>query len=167
MSAMSSGDLLKRDLVAEALQATDVTALEGVAAEAFEVVGAEVPVLRPGGQQVVDDRQQAVGDRDRRLLLAEAAGQPAVLGRRVAAARAGGGQGAFDQGRPQVRIALARPAAEALPGALVVAGAQAGPGGAVARGREVAEVRAQLGRDDLGRPPADARDRVQAGQRLS
>ena len=65
-----------------------------------------------------------VGDGDDRPLLAAAGGQAAILGGEVGALGARGGLGGLDQRRAQPGVALAGPAAQALAGALVVAGAQ-------------------------------------------
>src|ERR687885_771932 len=114
---------------------------------------------------MVDDDQQAVCDGHGGFLLAEAAGQAAVLGSQVAAPAPSSCQGALDQGRPQVAIALAGLATVPLAGALVVAGTQPGPGGAVPGGREAAQFGTQLSQDDLSRPLAHPGDGVQARQR--
>src|SRR5205807_6041842 len=62
--------------------------------------------------------------------------------------------------------ALAGAAAAAPAGALVVAGAQPGPGGQVPGGREAAHVDPDLGHDRLGGPLADAGDGVQSPDRV-
>src|SRR5680860_273556 len=64
----------------------------GVAA-ALEVVGAEVVEDLAGAHDVPDDVEEAVGNRDHRLVRASPACDPTVLGAEVAALGAGGGVG--------------------------------------------------------------------------
>ncbi|HEX2319395.1 MAG TPA: hypothetical protein VHJ18_10480 [Streptosporangiaceae bacterium] len=68
-----------------------------------------------------------------------------------------GGERGLDQGGAEPAVAMASPAGAMLAGALVVAGAEAGPaGGVLGRGEDV-HVRAELGDEDLGGPLVDAR----------
>src|SRR5205814_90647 len=72
------------------------------------------------------------------------------------------GMGGFDECGTQPLIAFAGPAALALACAFVVAGAHSRPRREVRRGWEAFDVGPDFGEEDLGRPPSNASDRVQA-----
>jgi hypothetical protein len=117
-------------------------------------------------QQRRDHDDQDVRDSDCRSLCATPRRQPSVLRSQV------GVFGAcccclssFDQGGAQPGASLPRPPRAAFAGALIVARTQPGPGREAARSGEAAQIRADLGEQDLSRPPANARNRLQLLQR--
>ena len=107
------------------------------------------------------DAGQGVGDRDGRFLLvapAEPAGQAAEAGAGPAAG-AGGGPCRLDHRGAQVLVAFAGGGVLALPGGLVVAGRQPGPGGQPGGSGEAGHVPAGLRHDHLGGALPDPGDR--------
>src|SRR5262245_4536779 len=154
------------DSVAERSEPAGVVAGEAVGAHPVEVVAPELVIRVAVAEHVIRDNEDAVGDGDDGLLVAAAFDQPAVLSGEVAVAFAHRGAGALDERRAERPVGLARAAAEALARTLVGARAEAGPRRCMARGREARHVAAQLGHDDLGGPPRDPRNRVEAGQRV-
>jgi hypothetical protein len=129
--------------------------------ELVEVRDAELMVGLAAGEDVVDDDQDRVPERDERPLLAAPGGDAAILGGQVGILGLAGDVGDRDQRLAQRLVALARLAAQPLAAALGVAGAHPRPGGAVPGVREAAEIRPQFGQQDLRRARADARDRVE------
>src|SRR5215831_15540852 len=141
--------------MAEVLQARDeTTGLAGLGS-AVEVIGAEIAVKLTADQHVVDDGQDRGGERADGLFGATAGAQTVELRLGVAGFLAGRGPGALDQRGLEPRRALAHAGGPPLAGALVVPGAQAGPGDQVPRGREAAHVASDLGEDDAGAQVAD------------
>jgi hypothetical protein len=86
------------------------------------------------------------------FLLADAAGEPPVLGRQVGVAAAGGGPGALGQHLTQPAVALGGLAGAALATGEVVARAAPRPGSQVPGSREHRHVHADLGDDRLRGP---------------
>jgi hypothetical protein len=95
------------------------------------------------------------------FLLADAAGQPPVLGGQVGIAASGSGPGALGKDIGQPVVALGGLAGAALAAGDVVARAAARPGGQVAGGRKDRHVDPDLGDDGLGGAFADPGDGVQ------
>ena len=91
---------------------------------------------------------------------AEAAVEPPELRADVASATSSR-PGTFDQGRAQLRVALAGLSGAVLSGGFVVSRTQPSPGGQVRGAREAGHVDADFGDDDLGGALTDPRDRVQ------
>src|SRR4029450_12359604 len=85
-------------------------------------------------------------------------------GREVAVAFADGAAGTLHERRAQCRVGEAGAAAQALAGTLVVARAEAGPGGGMVGGREARHVDAQLGGDHLGGAARDSGNRIKPGE---
>src|SRR3954454_3173539 len=85
------------------------------------------------------------------------------LSLRIAAFGSRRGNGGADQDRAQMDVALTGTPALLLPGALVAAGANAGPGGKVVDAEEDAHVVADFGDDDRGDQPIDAGNAHQQG----
>lgn len=77
---MSCGEGFEGDLVAEGLELGNGSLASAVGVAADKVVATKVGIVTVVGEQVPGDHQDRVPDRDRRLLLADAAGQPPVLG---------------------------------------------------------------------------------------
>ena len=75
-------------------------------------------------------------------------------------------RGALDEGLAQDAVGEAGAAAQALAGTLVVARAEARPGGRMAGGREARHVAAEFGDDHLGRAARDAGNGVEPGERV-
>src|SRR3954466_10464516 len=101
------------------------------------------------------------------LLRSAAVAQALELSLEGAARFACAGPGALHQRGLEPRRALAQPGGAALAGALVIAGAEPGPGDQVARGREAAHVDADLGDDDLRGQVTEAGDGAQQPDRLT
>src|SRR5205823_14480257 len=99
-------------------------------------------------------------------LAAAGRAEPGVLGRGVGVAFPYGTAGTFDESLARGAVGEAGAATQPLAGALMVARAEAGPGGRMARRREPRHVAAEFGRDHLGRAAGDAGDRVELGERL-
>src|SRR6266567_7641770 len=76
---------LQLDAIPQVLQTTDETALHQLPIALVEIVGSEVVVLVPVRQQLIGDDQQAVTNRDGRLLLTATSCEPAILCRQVRA----------------------------------------------------------------------------------
>src|SRR5574341_583248 len=139
---------------AERFQAGDEPALESNRVPLVEVVVTQVAVGGAVLQDMVGDHQYAVPHRHGGLLLAPAPDQAAVLGGEVARGVAGG-PGGLDEGCPEPPAPLPGLPGAPLPRALVVAGAEARPGGAVAVGGEDAHIGPQFRDQDLGRALLD------------
>src|SRR5262245_22668955 len=86
--------------------------------------------------------------------------------REVAVTFAHGAPGTLHEGLAQDPVRETGAAAQALAGTLVVARAEARPGGRMARGGKAAHVTAELGDDRLGGAAGDPRDGVEARDRL-
>src|SRR5262245_9715003 len=143
-----------------------MVAREAVRVEAIEVAAAQLAIRLAVAEHVVGDDEDAVGDRDDCLLVAAPPDEPAVLRREVAVPCANGAAGALDERRAQRAVGEAGAAAQALAGTLVIARAEARPGGRMARGGKAAHVTAELGDDRLGGAAGDPRDGVEARDRL-
>ena len=92
-------------MVAEGLELSDGPLLLAIGVASDKVVATKVGVVAVAGEQVPGNHQDRVAHRDRRLLLADAAGQPPVLGGQVGVAAAGGGPGALGQDIAQPAVA--------------------------------------------------------------
>src|SRR5215813_13687327 len=162
--ALWSGRGLQGDLVAEGFELADVVALAALGVDPSVVeVAAQVGVAGGGvGEQVPDDDQQGPADGHDGFLAAPAAGDPPVpLAQEGVGAGGGGGGVAENPGQ----VAVAVPGgvlAFLLPGGLLDAGGELGPGDQVPGGGEAAHVGADLGQDRVGGGGADAGDLRQA-----
>jgi hypothetical protein len=78
-ASCSPGERLERDAVAELLQAADEATLGAAAILPVEEGGAQIGIGTAAGEQVIDDRQQRVGDSDQSALGPAAAGDPTEL----------------------------------------------------------------------------------------
>jgi hypothetical protein len=123
------------DLVAELLELADEALGVGLGVGVpLEVVAPEVLVVDVVVQDVPDDHQHRVSDREDRLafaVLAEPAAEPAELGRQVRVAGPGGAPCGFAESGAERGVAFAGLAGAALAGGLVVAGTEPGPGSQV------------------------------------
>src|SRR5690348_8655722 len=128
--------------------------------ELLEVLGAEVLVRLPAFEQFPADAQLAVGDRHGGPFDAASGGDPAVLGGEVTVLLAAGRPGALVERGLEPAVALSQPAAASLAGALVVAGAEAGPRGQVRAGGEAGHVGPDLRQHVLGGAAVDAGDLI-------
>src|SRR5438876_6160177 len=162
----SCGVLGEGDGVAESGEPFGVVAGETVGVQPLEVVAPEFTIRLAVPQDVVGDDEDAVGDSDDGLLIAAPLDEAAVLGREVGVAFAYGAAGTLDQGLAQGAVGVPSTATQPLARALMVARAEAGPGGRMARRREPRHVAAEFGRDHLGRAAGDAGDGVELGERL-
>src|SRR6266536_2705952 len=120
-----SGGGSQVDGVAEGLQLADQPAFGGVGVVvAGEIVSAQIAVVAPVMQDMPDDHDEVVGDRDGGLaaaLLAEPAVQPTKPGTQVGAGPASS-PGRLDQRLADLTVALAGLGAAVLAGRLACAG---------------------------------------------
>src|SRR5438876_5888793 len=117
------------DGVTEGGQPLGVVAGETVGVQPLEVVAPEFTIRLAVPQDVVDDDEDAVGDSDYGLLIAAPLDEAAVLGGEVGVAFPYGAAGTLDEGLAQGAVGVAGAAAQPLARALMVARAEAGPGG--------------------------------------
>ena len=89
------------------------------------VVGIRVAVDGAGSEHAVEDAQELVGGGDGGAFVAAAHGEGLVVALALARVGTGGAVGALDEDAAQDAVALAGSAVACLPGAFVVAGAQA------------------------------------------
>src|SRR6266568_1463744 len=120
-----SGRRFSSDGVPKALQTPDQTTLGLFTVMLVEVLRPEVLVVAVTGEQVVDDRQQRVRQRDDCLLFASPRRHSVVVGRQIGVFAATGRVRRFDQRRPEPDVPLARLATHAFTSALIVAWTQA------------------------------------------
>src|SRR5439155_19949192 len=139
----SCGVLGEGDGVAESGEPFGVVAGETVGVQPLEVVAPEFTIRLAVPQDVVGDDEDAVGDSDDGLLIAAPLDEAAVLGREVGVAFAYGAAGTLDQGLAQGAVGVPSTATQPLARALMVARAEAGPGGRMARRREPRHVAAE------------------------
>src|SRR5438128_12088875 len=132
----SCGVLGEGDGVAESGEPFGVVAGETVGVQPLEVVAPEFTIRLAVAQDVEGDDEDAVGDSDDGLLIAAPLDEAAVLGREVGVAFAYGAAGTRDQGLGQGAVGVPSTATQPLARALMVARAEAGPGGRMARRRE-------------------------------
>src|SRR5688572_18151883 len=166
---MGSGSILRAleiDLVAEGFELLDAAASDAVGVALERIVRAEILVLGAVLEEVVDDDEDGVADGDDGALLPAPGHELAVVRGEVGVTGARGGPGGFGEGTAQPGTALAGAGLPALAGTDVLAGADAGPGGSMAVGREAGHVGPELGQDNLGGPQADAGDRLQPRELL-
>src|SRR5438093_12851173 len=104
---------------------------EALGVELVEVRRTEVLVGNVVREDMPHGHQGAMCHRHRGLLGAAAAGHPGVETRQVGIAGAGGGPSRLNQGAAKPLVALTCLPRPAFASSLVVAGAEAGPGGEV------------------------------------
>src|SRR5664279_4434440 len=167
--SVGSGGWRDGDLVAHGWQVVNQPPFPGVGiVVAGEVVRAQVAVLSTVVQDMPDDHDEGVRDRDGGLpaaRLTEPAVHAAELGADVGAGAAGG-PGALGEDGADLDIAFAGPAGLVFPRGFVVTGTQPSPRGQVRGGWEPGHVDADRGDDHLRGPLTDARDAPQQPQRL-
>src|SRR5437763_1046253 len=129
----SGGVLGEGDGVAESGEPFGVVAGRPVGVKPREVVAPEFTIRLAVPQDVVGDDEDAVGDSDDGLLIAAPLDEAAVLGREVGVAFAYGAAGTLDQGLAQGAVGVPSTATQPLARALMVARAEAGPGGSLMR----------------------------------
>lgn len=149
---------LQGDLVTEFLESSDEIASKALRIEPVEVVGTELLKWNGRSKHVVRRDENRVGDGDDRAFLPATGRETTVLGGEVRVLGSAGRPRGFGQTTPEPAIPLGGLAALALPSALVVAGAQTGPGREVCRGGELLHVRPDLSDQVLRRPLLDPRD---------
>src|SRR5262245_22937544 len=123
---------------AELHQPAGVIANEPLSIQPVEVLVSEVAVRLAVPKHVPGDDQDGVAHRRDPFLVAASACDAVILGSQIAVANPDGAPGALGQRGTQPAVAFARPARLAFPRALVVARADAGPGGGVGGCREAA-----------------------------
>ncbi len=117
------------------------------------------------GKDMVDDDQDGMSERDQGAFFATTGGDPPVLGSQIGLLRLTGDMGDLDQDLHNPSVAFAGLAAQPFPAALGVAGTDARPGGQMVGTGESLEIGAEFGDEDLRRPPADPRHRIEQGDR--
>src|SRR4029453_6204225 len=103
-----------------------------------------------------------MGQRDDRLLRTAMAEDTLKPGPQRAVLSATRARRRFDQGRTQPAVTLPRLTRLMLAGALVVSRTQRGQARGVGRRGEGAHIHTDLGDEDFGRPPVDARNAIQS-----
>jgi hypothetical protein len=127
----------------------------------IEILLPQLPVGHFVTQDKVGGLQNTVGDHDGRLLFPFPASEPAKFGPEICLFGMARCMGTFDEDCPEPLIALAGPPTLALAGTLIVPWADLGPGAKVLGGGKPRHLDANFRDEILGRPLADARDRVE------
>src|SRR5438094_4207587 len=127
-------------LVAQSLESSNEVLCDVLLTAMIQVRFAEIAVIDAIGQYVVGGDQDLVRDRHGGAFVAASRSQSMELVAEVGVARTCRSAGGLDQGGLEQEIALARPRRFRFPGALVVAGADAGPCRRMARTVEDAHV---------------------------
>src|SRR3954449_7458672 len=140
----------ENDLVAEGIEAADQTLGHAMLVLLVEMSGTEFTELGVTGEDVEHREQDLVSDGHRGAFGAQARLEPVVL-LLVGALGLGGARRRAKQRRLEMKVALARARLARPAGALVIAGAHAGPGGEPAGVAEHRHVDSDL-RDDLRGP---------------
>ncbi len=121
------------------------------------VVDLRVSIALAVFEHAVDGPQHLVGGGDRGAAVAAADLQVAVIAVELTVLGSGGGQGTLDEDAAQVRVAAAGASGAAFTGTFVVAGTQAGPGGALIGGGKHAHVGPEFDENGAGGGVVDAR----------
>src|SRR4051812_16385228 len=119
----------ENDLVAEGIEAADQTLGHAMLVLLVEMSGTEFTELSVTSKDVEHREQDLVSDGHRGAFGAQARLEPVVLLLVVGALGLGGARRRAKQRRLEMRVALARARLARPAGALVIAGAHAGPGG--------------------------------------
>src|SRR5437867_7213434 len=122
-----------------------------------KVVGTEVTIVHAVLEHVVGGGEHRSGDGEDGLLGTTPALDAQELSPEVAVPLTGGGPRGLDERGLEPGIARARSIGQALAGALVKAGTEAGPGDEMGGGREARHVEADLGEQHAGGGLTDAR----------
>src|SRR5271166_6429717 len=151
-------DWLERDVIAEAFDAALQVGDGAGLLDLIEIGFSEFMIGDALGEHVIGGNQDFVSDGEGRAHGAAAGPEAVEFVFEVAALGPRGGDGGPDQDRAEVDVAFAGAAAPLPAGALMVAGADAGPGAQVIDAQEHAHVDADLGEEHRGDEPVDARD---------
>src|SRR5215212_6543931 len=151
MDRSGCGSLSEGDIEAELMEFFGEAGGQALLVGALEVIGPKIAVIDAFLEHDVDGGEHGRGYRDDSLLGAAAGSEPVEQRLRIAGLDAHGRPGALDQQGLEPGCAMAHPRGAALACALVVAGAQAGPGNQMGRGRKAAHVKADLRQDDTDR----------------
>ena len=106
--------LLERHLIAKPFEVADSASLDGIMVSLFKVGASKLLIRFFLLEDVIDNDQNTMRDRNERLLLANAFAEPAILFSQVGAFTAGSSMGGFDEGRSEPLAAFARFATQAL-----------------------------------------------------
>ena len=150
-------------MIAEAFEAAFEVSDGSGPSDLIEIGFAEVSIGQVLGEHVIGGDEDFVGDGERGAQCAATGLEAVELVLEIAALGSGRGDGGADQDGAQMDIALPGPAALVLAGALVIAGADAGPGGQMVDAEEHAHVDADLGDQDGGDHPVDPWDLHEQG----
>src|SRR5438046_1937772 len=115
-----------------------------------EVIAAKVGIGAIVVEKVIDNDQDGMGHRYRRLLGASTSGKTPELRTQVGVLRSYSSMGGFDQSHAHPRISAPYTAALAFTRTLVVARTDACPGGQVSSTREAAHVNPDFSDQHLG-----------------
>src|SRR5215204_4118740 len=132
------------NLVTQPLQPADQIVFKSFRLQALEVIRPQFPVMRIVGQDVVNRDQEFMRYGDDRTFMPSSRFEAIILLAEITTFSARGGDGCLDQRRAEVGVAGSDLATTAFPGALVLAGAEAGPGGQLTDGRPLAHLGADL-----------------------
>src|SRR5712692_3907673 len=144
------------DLVAQAFEPPHEVLLDHLLIMLIEVVAAQVLIAPPVAQQMVDDDQDAMTNRDGGAFGSAPCGDAAILRRQIGILAVSSGVGGLDQEPARVGVAFARLATEPLARTLMIARTDAHPGRQMFGRGELVHLQADLRQESLGHPLADA-----------
>src|SRR5215813_10847784 len=148
----------KTNLITQPFQSADQIVFQPFRLQSFEIICAQFLVVRITGQDMVNRDQDFVRYGDHGAFMPSSRFEAIIFLAKVRILHASGGDGRLDQSRAQVRIAGSNVALTPFPRALVLTGAEAGPGSQMADSRPLAHLDANFGNDDASRHPVDAGD---------
>src|SRR3954447_21891403 len=151
------------DLIAEAFEAAFKIGNNATLADLVEIGVSEIAIDYAPGEHVIGGHDNLVSNGEGGTQRAAPGLEAMELVPQIAAFGSRRGNGGADQDRAQMHVALTGTPALLLAGALVTAGANAGPGGKVVDAEEDAHVGADFGDDDRGDQPIDPGNGHQQG----
>src|SRR6476620_3838148 len=151
------------DLIAEAFEAALEIGNSATLADLVEIGVSEISIGLAPGEHVIGGHDNLVSNGQGGTQRAAPGFEAVEFVPQIAAFGSRRGNGGADQDRAQMHVALTGTPALLLAGALVAAGANAGPGGKVVDAEEDAHVGADFGDDDRGDQPIDPGNGHQQG----
>ena len=122
---------MKLDLIAQTFEPSHEVLLDHLPIVFVEVIAAQVLIGAAVTQQMIDDDQDTMADRDGGALGSASSGDAAVLRRQVGVLAVGGGVSGLDEELTRVGIAFPGLATESHTRTFMVAWTDADPGGQV------------------------------------
>ena len=141
MDRSGRGSLSEGDIEAELMEFLGEASGKAVFVGSLEIVCSEVLVREASVEHDVNGGEHGCGHRDDGLLGAAAGSEPEEQRLRIAGLDPHGRPGGLDEQGLEPGGTVTKAGRAALARALVVAGAQAGPGDQMGRGREAAHVK--------------------------